>query len=328
MFRKIKPEMYARQLAEQFNWTNVYGLARTILAIGSIITLLFNDIQMLVQPLGEFYERDSHVNPLMDISIFALMDNHLELAKWITIALLLVIASGWRPRFTGPLHWWLAFSIWSSAMVIDGGDQITAVLTFLLIPLCLADSRKWHWDTAAGSEASAVQKHFNLLAILSLLAVRIQVAFIYFHASVGKMGVEEWLNGTALYYWSHTPLFMLPDWLSALTAPIYNNSLTITLATWSIMGFELLLFMGLVIAKKWRPVLLVTGILFHFTIILMYGLVSFFCAMSAALVLLLGPHDKGFNFSFVRKHRSQIKRPTFSTKQPLNPQAIPVADMN
>lgn len=319
MFRTLNLERYAQTLAENFNWTNTYGVARTILAIGSLITLSFNDIHMLVQPLGPYFERDSHLNPILHTSLFALLQEHLVLAKWIAIAILLVVASGWRPRIMGILHWWVAFSVWASSMVIDGGDQITAIITLLLIPVCLADGRKWHWTTSTSTTASTVQKHLNLLAIATLFVIRLQVAFIYFHASVGKMAVEEWMNGTALYYWSRTPLFMMPNWLEPILNPIFSNGLTLTLATWSIMAFELLLFMGLVMHKKWHPILLATGIAFHFSIILMYGLVSFFCAMTASLILFFGPKDKGFNFSWLRSLVAKLKpAPAPETIHPLS----------
>ena len=297
-------ERFAGSLANNFNWTNTLGLGRTILAIGSIITLLLNDPGMLVTPLGELVVRD--VNLLVaKLSIFYLLGNHLLFAKWISLFILALTASGWRPRFTAVFHWWVAYSIATSCMVVDGGDQIAGVLTLILIPLCLADSRKWHWTFVAGTDVSNLQKHFNIVAAVSYFLIRLQIAYIYFHAGIGKMGVEEWMSGTAIYYWSQSPLFAMPAWLSPLLTPVFENPIAITIATWSIMAFEITLFLGLVMNEKWRPTLFKAGLVFHFAIILLYGLVSFFFTMAGCLVLFLGPKA---GYAFIPQTWQSVKR--------------------
>lgn len=289
-----KLERFAGSIADNFNWTNTFGLGRTVLAVGSIITLLLNNPGMLVTPLGELVVRDSNLF-VSKLSIFYLLSDHLFWAKWISIALLFVVASGWRPRFTAVFHWWVAYSIATSCMVVDGGDQIASVLTLILIPFCLADGRKWHWTFVEGKSVTGIQRHFNILGAVSYFFIRLQIAYIYFHAGIGKTAVEEWMNGTAIYYWSQSPLFEMPAWLSPILTPLFAFPLTITIFTWSIMAFELILFLGLVMSEKWRPLLLKAGLAFHFMIILLYGLVTFFFTMAGCLILFVGP-KKGFDF--------------------------------
>jgi len=54
--------------------------------------------------------------------------------RWVSILVLLVAASGWRPRYTAIPMWWVLFGNQASLTVVDGGDQISAVLALLLIP--------------------------------------------------------------------------------------------------------------------------------------------------------------------------------------------------
>jgi antimicrobial peptide system SdpB family protein len=287
------------RLAEEWTlssnpWTNVYGCARTLLALGTVGTLLANPPAVLFRPAAGLPEVPFCSGPPA-IGVFCVLgDQHLEVARWLSIALLLVVASGWRPRLTGVLHWWIAFSLQASAITIDGGDQVTAVLTALLIPVTLTDPRNWHWrispfpaDIGTGTSYLACR----LVALASFVVIRLQVAVIYFHAAVGKMSVAEWVDGTALYYWWTDPAFGLRGWLKAAMTGVLSGP-GVGLLTWGVVILELVLAMALVMPKPaWKP-LLAIGMLFHIVIALTMGLTSFGFAMFAALLLYLRPVEQ------------------------------------
>lgn len=272
-------------------WTNVYGLARTLLALSTLSTLLFSHSTSLFCPASG---RPFAVNSegIAAISYFALLKDHLELARYAAIAVLIVIASGWRPRYTALVYWWLAFSLQISGTMVDGGDQIANNLAWLLLPAALTDSRRWHWEredeTAAWSVPAVIRR---LVALSALFMVRVQMAGLYFHAATGKMKPQEWVDGTALYYWLQDPGFGAPSWLMPILRPLLLNAVTVTLMTWSVIGLELALAAALVMPKRvWRP-LLFAGILFHVGIAVVHGLISFALAMIAGLVLYLREPD-------------------------------------
>lgn len=317
-----KFEQFVDNFSTQWKWTNTIGIARTVLAVGTLITLLFNNIYDLLEPLG-MRAGVSNFSGIAKISIYHLLEHNIVLAKWLSIIVLLLVASGWRPRVTGILHWWIAFSYSSSAMVLDGGDQITATLTLLLIPICLMDGRKWHWSNEPHpiEQYTTRQKMAGIVALCSLLVIKLQVAFIYFHAGVGKFEVPEWANGTAVYYWLNNPIFGASEALSPILDAIVTNPIGVTAMTWGAMVFEVILFLGLTMNKKWRPTLLVLGIAFHFTIIIFHGLVSFFCAMTAALILFLGAHDTGYKLPVIKFNRL-FSRQSHASDMPLEPQLV------
>ena len=302
MYKLTHLGKYAEKKIRKFQWTNTYGVARSLIATGLFLTLAFNDASSLVQPLGDqSSEMPATSEPaLMSLSLFKLLNA--ELARWISLAILSLVIIGWRPRITGILHWYVAFSYAAGAMIIDGGDQVAEVLSLLLVPVTLMDGRKWHWQPApAGFDAKETGSAFKALVLLSVFfVIRLQVAFIYFHAGVGKMSVDEWANGTSIFYWIQSPLFGTTQFLSDLLIPFFAEELVITTLTWGVMIFEVLLFLGIALSKKWRPVLLVAGILFHFSIIVLHGLVRFFFSMAGALVVFLGP-KKGFKLELVKK---------------------------
>jgi len=189
-------------------WTNVYGVARSLLAFGLLSQLLFNSLDVLFRP--ERFGTLVTAVPASRFSLFYLLSGsrtELELARWIAIVVLTVVASGWRPRFTSVLHWWIAFSFAITTAVPEGGDQIGAILALLLIPVCLTDSRSWHWQTTLLTTNSAAEGIRSVVASSSLTVIRIQVALIYFWSGVAKLSTTEWADGTAVYYWLIHPVY-------------------------------------------------------------------------------------------------------------------------
>ncbi len=274
--------------------TDAYGLARTLIALGTLSTLLFSHSTSLFRP-GTGIPQWPVCASVTKLSLFCVFgQQNLELARWVSVAVLLVVASGWRPRWTGLAHWYVAWSLILSAILVDGGDQIAAILALLLVPVTLADGRRWHWDPAPGGVPSTTRGFAARLVPLSFLfAARLQVAGIYLHASVGKLKVEEWRDGTAVYYWFTDAWFGFPSYLQFL-APALNQPLVVAGITWGAIVLELFLFTGLVMERRWRPWMMVAGMGFHLGIAAVHGLLSFALAMWGGLILFLWPLERPF----------------------------------
>ncbi len=275
-------------------FTNVYGFARSCLAVGTCLTLLLNDSVLLFYPFGKSAAVVDSSYGLIRFSLFHIYNSNLVVAKVLAIFILILVISGWRPRITGGFHWWISFSVSVSCVCIDGGDQVTAVLTLFLLPATLMDNRKWHWSINHQYSESMVEKTRLLVGHAFFSIIRLQVCVIYLHAAIGKTSVNEWVSGTAVFYWFTHPVFGAANWLKPLIMAVITNSLGVVLLTWGTIIFELILAMGLVMNQKKWEILLVTGILFHFSILLVHGLASFFFAMTGALILYLRPMDKSF----------------------------------
>jgi len=219
------------------------------------------------------------------IGVFCLADGHLSLARWFAAGLMLPVVFGLWPRLFGLVHWWIAFSFQANGTMVDGGDQIAAILALLLLPTTLTDPRWSHWAPMKGRVEPGL--HARLLAVSGLLAVRLQVGIIYFHACVSKFGVPEWMDGTALYYWVSDPYFGATGLMRWVLKPIVESG-AVALLTWTVLAVELALAMGIVMSARARATLLWPGLLLHVGIALVHGLVSFSLVMCAALVLYAG----------------------------------------
>lgn len=286
--------LWGSRLATASPWTNVYGLARSLLAAGTFGTLAFSSSDTLFHPvLG--MPPPPYCPGAAQISLFCLASEHLEVARWLAVIILALVISGWRPRWTALLHWWVAFSLQVSASIPDGGDQVNAMLTLLLLPVALTDGRRWHWSLPkdfGSSPANIREESQRVAAHMTLLLIRLQVAAIYFHAAVGKLGVQEWVDGTVLYYWLTDPTFGTPGWMRPTMLTLVATPLGVALMTWGVLVLEFLLALGLLLPKRTWHYLLLAGIAFHLGIAVMMGLISFSLAMFGALLLYLRPVDQ------------------------------------
>jgi antimicrobial peptide system SdpB family protein len=308
-----KLDSFISGILKENPWTNVYGVARSVLALGTLLTLFFNDAGILFRPIAGVEDCPS-CKGMAIYSIFCLFDN-LDVARWVCVGILTLVMSGFMPRFTAILHVWVTFSFMATAPLVDGGDQITTVLSFLLLPICLTDNRRWHWQAREFVSQNWFDDIKIFIARTTWFMIRIQVAFVYFEACIGKFKVSEWANGTAIYYWFSNPTFGLSPEVFGFLTPIFSNSIAILLITWSVLLIEGLLFLGITMNKRYWHYLLVMGISFHVMIIIVHGLPTFFMAMASALILFLRPFDEPFKLpqsvnifkgSFLLKSHKQL----------------------
>jgi antimicrobial peptide system SdpB family protein len=307
-----------RRLAAAAPFSNVYGLARTLLALGNAITLAFSHPTSIFRPAVGVHQVPLCAG-IRGAGAFCVATHHgasLELARWIAVALLLVVATGWRPRFTGVLHWWLAWSLQANALLVDGGDQVAAMLTLILLPLTLIDAREWHWQPSPPRKYTVSDDVVRVVALGALFLARLQVAGIYFQAAVGKFAVTEWADGTALYYWLTDPGLGAPHWLAPHLARFLATPWVAPL-TWSILLLECLLFVAFFLPKSRYRWLLLAGLGLHGGIVIIHGLVSFGCSMFAALLLYLRPMEEPFTLSHARCLLAAAKRAVLAPRPAL-----------
>lgn len=292
--RKIRQWTYGNP------WTNVYGVARTLLALQAAAVLGFNSADILFTPIVGAPDPPTCTSAIQ-ASLFCLApEGFLDGARWIAILILLIVASGWRPRITGVLHWWVSFSFFSTTSLPTGGEAITAILTFLLIPLTLTDPRTWHWERVEESTWSSFSVYRRFTGWGTYLLIRIQIAAIYFHSAAGKVTVEEWRNGTAIYYWLTDPAFGLPPWAESVLLPMLESGIVVTAVTWGTILLEFFLFAGLVMDKRGWPYLLWLGTSLHVGIAFLIGLPAFSTAMIGVLILYLRPLEQRFRLGLFR----------------------------
>ena len=110
-------------------WSSGVGLARTLLALGTLGTLAASEPAALMSPLA-----NGVVPPACDgarpAGIWCCHAEPGARPMAVGRGSCCWSLSGWRPRLTAIPHWYVSSSLIVNATLQDGGDQITAVLTF------------------------------------------------------------------------------------------------------------------------------------------------------------------------------------------------------
>lgn len=273
-----------------FYWSNIIGIGRSLIAIGTLLTIVFNPTEILFD-----FDILNQKSPLLQrYGLFFLFKDQLEIARLIAAIVLLTVIYGIHPKITGLLHWYVTYSFFTASNIIDGGDHIASVLTFLLIPITLFDSRNNHWNQpvySSGTLKSTISNAFYWL-------IKIQVCVIYLHAFVGKLPVAEWLNGTAVYYWLTHEYFGVHEMLRPYFKFFLSNGFIVFTITWGVLLLEFLLSASILLDKggKKRKIMLLCGIIFHFFILAIHGLFSFFFSITAGLILYLMDNSHSVNY--------------------------------
>ncbi|CAM5265122.1 hypothetical protein GCM10010329_03270 [Streptomyces spiroverticillatus] len=273
-------------------WTNAYGLARTLLALGTAGTLALSSTDTLFRPVATMGTYPL-CHGITASGAFCLVPHgQFTLLRWVLVAVLLVVASGWRPRWTALPHAYISFSVFSGIAIGDGGDQLTWILSLLLALVGLGDSRRWHWQQP--SPGPVPGRVWVLLGVSAWVMARLQMAFVYFQAGIAKLPHAEWADGSAMYYWMNNPSFGAPGWLRPVTDAVVGSPVGVVALTWVPVALEVALAAALLIPQRWRWWLLVPGLGFHLAIAVVMGLWSFALAMWAGLFLLLVPLGHSF----------------------------------
>ncbi|WP_189319588.1 sporulation-delaying protein SdpB family protein [Curtobacterium sp. ER1/6] len=261
------------------------AIARSLLALSTLLTFLLT-------PRGALF-LSSPENPdgvVCDAatarwSLFCAAGGSSPLSLMIVVAVTLAVLSGYLPAVTAVPHWWVSWSLNIGSPVRDGGDQVAAVLTLLLVPLLLLDGRSNHW-VRDGRWASRTWGARGT-AWAMLVIIWIQAAVLYANAAIAKFAVVEWANGTALWYWIQDPSFRPPGPLVWLIEAAQGSLFGTVAVNYGVMALELFAAALFFVRPSIRTIALPVLLAFHLCIGVAFGLWSFFLSMAALLVLYL-----------------------------------------
>jgi len=148
----------------------------------------------------------------------------------------------------------------STYMLNSGGHHLILLILFFLIIINENDRKEGTW--------------FNALNRGGLLAIQLQVCFVYFMSALYKLFGESWLDGSALWQSMMSNEYTLP----ILQETFPENNWILSVLTYVLIGFQLL-FPILIWLKPTRKGMILIGMIIHFFIAFGLGLVNFGLAM-------------------------------------------------
>jgi len=222
---------------------------------------------------------------------------NLTFSRYFVYAVLIITILGFFPRYVCILHWWVTISFLLATPMIEGGDQIASIYTFLIIPPLLFQKNKNHW---LSSNQNINNFYINVFLFYSFILIKLQAFIIYFFSVINKFSVEQWQNGTAIYYWFTDPIFGLNDNLYNIFEIFLSNPYVIVGLTWGALIIELSLAIFIIMPSKLNKknlnkIFFFIGLSFHLLISIFFGLWSFMFAMIGVLALTLQPFNNPIN---------------------------------
>ena len=275
-------------------FNNTYGLARSVIAIGNLLTFALTDFTF-------FFEKESfQAKPfgIVPNFFYILGENGIIYSQVISVIILLWVISGYLPQITGILHAWLIYSFSTFSILIEGGDQISQIILILLIPVTLFDKRINHWFSVDYFQFKRAD-FFTEFSYSCLFMIRIQMCVLYFFAFVEKFRGPEWRDGSAFYYWYNNHPFGANIFIHKILDPLINYKISYIFITWGVLLLEITLFSSIFMAQKNRRTLFYFAATFHFMIWIIHGLASFYLAMLGGLIIYLLPVDSSIDFNLI-----------------------------
>jgi antimicrobial peptide system SdpB family protein len=266
-----------------------FGVGRSIICLAELTVVLFTPSKALLTPVLTISD-GARCDGVRAASAYCLVGgtSHAEYARWLLVAVLLLAASGFRPRWTAIPQLWAVYSIAVSISVPDGGESVSMVMSLLMLPILLTDGRTWHWQK--GEKPLPPAGH--AVAFAAFWALRVELAYIYLDTAISKFGVADWANGTAEYYFLRDNMFGVSTPWDGILLPLSKNSLVVVGMTWGALVVELLIAVCVLGSDRWRKAGLTLDILLHGMIILTMGLWSFGLVMIGTSVIAALPTPK------------------------------------
>lgn len=202
--------------------------------------------------------------------------DHLHAFYMFAIAGLLILL--WLPwNYIGAMFFFvLTFNLYRLNLgIANGSDLVLSMLACYSIGMATRPK----WGSRFGGEFQ------QIVFTLAVVFCQIQIAGIYFVSGWDKLTSDVWRSGEVFVRIMHYDPLFNPRFASFLDIP--NVRLILS---WLTILFELT-FAGLVWFKRLKYYVLILGILFHFTIIVMLSLPEFGILMILSYLIFLNDED-------------------------------------
>jgi antimicrobial peptide system SdpB family protein len=212
-------------------------------------------------------------------------DSHSLLGgRIIAVTILAAVVVGLWPRWLCVPHWYVAFSLATRMTTLNGGEEVAQIVTLLLIPMCLGDSRWCHWQKPDHPMAPA----WRGSAYAAHLLLRCQCAIIYLVAALSKLAYSSWRAGTAVPILLNNAQFGLPPGVRSVVEHLLAPARIGAVVTWAVVALEITIATTMLFTTRGRRAGLALAICLHSAIIIAMGLFSFGLVMISLVMAVSG----------------------------------------
>lgn len=254
-------------------------LGRSLIAVAQILTLTFTPWERLTPQIVNT-PQSPVCRGASSAALFCLAPaDRPGVGIAVAIAVLVLVCAGIVPRVVSFAHAWVSYSIAVSLGLPDGGEQVAQVVSILLVGVSIADGRWIAWRRAPRPAKSSLLG----VAFAAWWVLRLQMAGVYLQSGIAKLGVEDWVNGSAMYYVVRDSSFGASGPVGELMEAVTATPVGVAVLTWGTILGEVALAVLLLSGPRARRVALGIAVALHVGIIASIGLWSFGLIMIGAV---------------------------------------------
>lgn len=198
---------------------------------------------------------------------------------WFIVGLFISLVLGFISplvRVMSVLVYFFAANLFNKVEYISNGS-VTVTILLLIYLVFMSEDKKAFRDERFSYPN-------NLLTNAAFVMAQMQICILYLSAGMNKLIGNEWLAGEAFYYTLNFAFFTHPT----IANQLMKYDLILYLCNYLALGYQLL-FCVLVWVRPVKKWFLMVGVLLHFGIIVLNGLVDFGLIMLASYLLFIEP---------------------------------------
>lgn len=279
-----------------FGVGKIYFIFTGWLALCAFLTLIATSPEKLV-PSPTFFEVASHTSgpDYFSLSYFYYFASNpiLAVISGCLFCIFSVIGPCRQIAFMGVAATY--YALHHSAIVPDGGDQIGLNMSLFCCFMAFG-------NYLLSTKNAIFQNIGHFIAFYSFVLMKLQMSFLYINAAIAKIRVDNWINGSEVYYSLLSPYFGVTGIRAWLAHPILESNLAILFLTWGTIAIELFIGIAIFSTRKAKLAGSVFVVLLHGSIAFFMGITSFSLIMAGCAIVALVP------ISLFGKDLSDVKK--------------------
>lgn len=265
-----------RGLSEWATTWRLFMVGRTLIAVAQLTIYLFTPLAFLTPQVGGVTREQHCAGPLQSWNLICI-GLPPDLIRALCVTALLLVISGFVPRWTGLLHLYIALSTATGLTLVDGGESAAVVALWWIAVICLFDHRWNGWNASSPTHfaARASRPWWVGIPHAAAIALKIQCSIIYLHSATAKFGTDAWVDGSAIYYVTRMEMFGVSGQLGSLALAITASPLGSFVITFGTIAIEIAI--AVLIWNRGKALILAVALssALHLAIIALIGIGSF-----------------------------------------------------
>ncbi|MCL0246339.1 hypothetical protein JIM95_009370 [Corynebacterium sp. CCM 8835] len=265
------------------------SIGRTIIAVTQLSFILFTShearfTEVGPQPFGP------HCQNWSQAGLYCVVGReNLGLADVMIVFGLLLVISGFYPRWTGFLHLYITYTISTAVTLPDGGESVALIFVGLLAVVSLSDNRRNCY--LANLDMDRIPATLQGISRAAIIFGRVLLCFLYSGAALVKLGVADWKNENALYHAANNTTF--GNWYQLLgTSGISEHGWLSAVDSWVPVVLAFLISINAIGTAYMRRFAFTLVVVLHCGNVLGTGLVSFDLIMIGCFLSVITPPNR------------------------------------